>query len=241
MSEGLSVPPVPAVRSRKGPAVSVNAHGDWSPGLEKARLYEAILFDIILGTLEPMAVLEEKALARAYAGGVAGIRDALGRLALEGLVVRRPRVGTIVAPLDIVEIGHAFEVRAMLEGRAVALAAEKHRPEDVPAIATAFDGAERAIATGDFRTLLLMDHGFHRAVATATHNPRLARFIVSLLNVATRFWIWQMMRQTARDQQCDVELHRAMGRAILDRDAARAEAICLRLIGEPPGVSATRT
>ena len=139
-----------------------------------------------------------------------------------------------MAPLDISEIEHVFAVRAMLESRAVALAAGKHKQKDVAPIATAFDGAERAIAAGDLRALLLMDHGFHRAVAAATHNPPLARVLISLLNHATRFWIWQMARQLPDEQARDVVLHRAMAQAILTRDAAAAETLCLQLIGEPP-------
>ena len=218
----------------KGPANSVEPHGDWAPGLQKARLYEQILLDIILGELQPMQVLDEKSLAVRYAGGVAGVRDALGRLALEGLVMRRPRVGTIVAPLDIGEIEHAFEVRHMLEGRTAALAARNARADDVAAIVHAFDGAEAAIAAGDFRTMLAMDRAFHRAVAFATQNPTLARFVISLQNVATRFWIWEMEKQTPEDQLKDVALHRALGAAIVARDAAGAEAAAALLVGDPP-------
>lgn len=217
----------------KGPVNSVEPHGDWAPGLQKARLYEAILMDIILGELPPMQVLEEKALAARYAGGVAGIRDALGRLAIEGLVVRRPRVGTIVAPLDINEIEHAFEVRHLLEGRTAALAARNHRKEDLVAITSAFDAAEAAIAAGDLRAMLAMDHAFHRAVAFATRNPTLARFVIALQNVASRSWIWQMEKQSPEDQLRDVMLHRAMAQAIADRDPVAAEATCALLIGEP--------
>src|SRR5580698_5172785 len=116
--------PTPIAASRmKGPANSVSRDGDWSEGLQKARLYEQILLDIILGELPPMSVLDERALAARYAGGLAGVREALGRLALEGMVVRRPRVGTVVAPMDIREIEQALEVRAMLEARTAALAA----------------------------------------------------------------------------------------------------------------------
>ncbi|HZC17914.1 MAG TPA: GntR family transcriptional regulator, partial [Caulobacteraceae bacterium] len=106
----------------KGPPNSVARDGDWAAGLQKTRLYEQILLDIILGELPSMSVLDERVLATRYSGGVAGVRDALGRLALEGLVVRRPRVGTVVAPLDIGEIEQAFEVRYMLEARTAGLA-----------------------------------------------------------------------------------------------------------------------
>jgi DNA-binding GntR family transcriptional regulator len=223
-----------AARRMKGPAISVAEAGDWAPGLQKARVYEQILLDIVLGELAPMHVLDERALAARYVAGVSGVRDALGRLALEGLVVRRPRVGTVVAPLDIREIEQAFEVRYMLEGRAAALAARNAKPEDVAAITQAFDGAEAAIAAADFRALLAMDRGFHRAVAFATGNGALARFIVSLQNIATRFWIWEMEKQAPQDQLKDVSLHRALGAAIAAKDAAAAEAAALKLVGDPP-------
>ncbi|MDR3507294.1 MAG: GntR family transcriptional regulator [Caulobacteraceae bacterium] len=218
----------------KGPANSVSSDGEWAPGLQKARIYEQILLDIILGNLRPLSVLDEKALAAAYAGGVAGVRDALGRLALEGLVIRRPRVGTVVAPLDIGEIEQAFEVRYMLEARTAALAARNATPEDLAAISGAFDGAEAAIAAADFRAMLSMDRAFHKAVALATRNGPLARFIISLQNVATRFWIWEMEKQTPQDQLKDVVLHRALATAIAERDPVAAEAAASKLLGEPP-------
>lgn len=227
-------PAPPAANRMKGPTHSVARHGDWSAGLQKARLYEQILLDIILGELTPMSVLDEKALATRYAGGVAGVREALGRLALEGLVIRRPRVGTVVAPLDIREIEQAFEVRAMLEARTAGLAAKKATAEDIAAITSAFAGAEAAIEAADFRAMLAMDRHFHLAVAMATGNATLARFIVSLQNVATRFWIWEMEKQSPEDQLKDVGLHRALAAAIADHDPVRAEAAAARLVGDPP-------
>ncbi len=229
-----TTPPLPPLNGSKGPLTSVDRVGNWSTGLEKARLYEAILSDIILGLLAPMEVLDERMLAQRYSGGIAGVREALGRLAIEGLVIRRPRVGTIVAPLEVSEVEHAFEVRRMLEGRTASLAALNHREEDRAPIETAFDGAEAAIAAHDLRALLTMDHALHRSIAIATHNPMLARFIITLQNVATRFWIWQMGRQTAEEQMADVTLHRRMAHAILRRDAASAEAAASLLIGDPP-------
>ena len=81
---------------------------EWSPRLLKSRLYQRILVDIIIGTLAPGEQLDENALAKRYGGGLAGIREALARLALEGLVVRRARVGTSVAPVAIAGAREAF-------------------------------------------------------------------------------------------------------------------------------------
>ena len=218
----------------KGPSNAVAPDGAWSVGLQKARVYEQILLDIILGDLAPMTVLDERTLALSYSAGVAGVREALNRLALEGMVIRRPRVGTIVAPLDISEVEHAFEVRHMLEARTAALAARNATAQDIDALTTAFDGAEAAIAAADFRGMLAMDRAFHRAVALATKNSTLARFIISLQNVATRFWIWRMEQQSPEDQLHDVTLHRALASAIASRDPSAAEAAASKLVGDPP-------
>jgi DNA-binding GntR family transcriptional regulator len=208
--------------------------GDWSPGLQKAKTYEQLLLDIILGVLPPGGLIDERKLAARYDVGLAGVREALGRLALEGLVVRRPRIGTMVAPLDLREIEQAFEVRHLLEARSAGLAARNARASDVAAITQAFDGAEAAIAAGDFRAMLAMDRAFHRAVAYATQNPTLARYLISLQNIATRFWIYAMERQDPQAQLADVALHRAVAAAIAARDPVGAEAAMARIVGDPP-------
>ena len=229
-----SAPLLQVTSGRKGPDASVSPDGDWSQGLLKARIYEQLLLDIILGELRPLGVLDEKALAARYAAGLSGVREALGRLALEGLVLRRPRVGTVVAPLDIREIEQAFQVRHMLEARTAAPAAQKASAADIAAISTAFDGAEAAIAAADFRAMLAMDRVFHRAIAAATQNPLLGRYVISLQNIATRFWVYDMEKQTPDEQLADVELPRLLARAIAARDPAAAEADAARLVGDPP-------
>ena len=95
--------PAAAGRETQGEGI-IAATGEWSPELQKARAYEQILLDIILGELAPGARLDEQALTRRYNTGLAGVRDALGRLALEGMVVRRSRAGTTVSPLDLVDL-----------------------------------------------------------------------------------------------------------------------------------------
>jgi DNA-binding GntR family transcriptional regulator len=207
---------------------------DWDPGLQKAKTYEQMLLDIILGELAPGAPVDERMLAQRYGVGLAGVREALARLSLEGLVVRRPRVGTVVAPLDLKEIEQAFEVRHLLEARSAGLAARNATPADITAITSAFEGAEDAIAAGDHRATLAMDRAFHRAVAYATQNPTLARYLVTLQNIAVRFWINAMERQTPAEQLADVALHRAIAAAIAARDPQAAEAAMSEVVGDPP-------
>src|ERR1700760_509342 len=118
---------------------------EWSPTLLKSRLYGQLLVDIIVGRLAPGERLDEQALTRRYGGGLAGIREALARLALEGLVQRRARVGTIVSPLDLMDARDAFEARALIEVECARLAALKAGPDEIAVIRDTLADGEEAV------------------------------------------------------------------------------------------------
>src|ERR1700761_5524373 len=133
---------------------------EWSPRLLKSRLYQRILVDIIIGTLAPGEQLDENALAKRYGGGLAGIREALARLALEGLVVRRARVGTSVAPLDIMGAREAFAERQLIEVHCAGLAATQASDAEIAAIRATMADGEQAVADNDSAALAAMDEAF---------------------------------------------------------------------------------
>lgn len=214
--------------------------GDWPAHLRKAKVYEQILIDIVLGELAPGMRLDESALVQRYGAGLAGVRDALGRLALEGLVVRRTRVGTLVSGLDLHEIHQTFVVRQALEGKAAALAASNADQSQINAVSTAFDGAETAIAHRDFRALVGMDQAFHKAVAHASGNRVLAAKLASLQAIAARYWMFSLDGLSQADTLVDVANHRAVVCAIARRDPDAAEAAMLKTIGPPDGAALSK-
>ena len=215
--------------ARRGPATPSY---DWMPELRKANAYEQILLDIIVGAQAPGERLDEQALIKRYKSGLAGVRDALGRLALEGLVVRRPRFGTTVAPLEIVEVRQAFEARALIEPQCAALAATHRTPDDIEALRRAFDGAQKAIAKRDYRALVAMDQRFHAAVARASRNPTLARILIPLQHKAARFWVFAMVENSEETSMADVERHQAVTRCIARGDVEGARAASLEALGD---------
>jgi DNA-binding GntR family transcriptional regulator len=204
---------------------------EWSPDLMKARVYERVLLDIILGALPPGSRLDEQDLARRYDAGLAGVREALGRLALEGLVVRRARAGTTVAPLDLLEVRQAVDARRLIEPHCAALAASNAVPEDIARLRSAFTGAEEAIRTRDAVALVRMDQQFHEAIARASRNITLARILVPLQHKAARFWVWSMGNDSETVLLEEIARHRAVVDAIADRDPERARTAVLRTLG----------
>jgi len=207
---------------------------DWSPTLLKSQAYEQILLDIIAGVLEPGERVEEQVLVTRYQCGLAGVRDALARLSLEGLVQRRPRVGTTVAPLDILQVKQAFEARYLIEPHCAGLAAVHATRSEIAEIRSAFDDAEAMLARKDFRALVSMDQAFHMAVAAASHNLELARVVVTLHHKAARFWIYSMPSRSRQEWLADVTMHREVAKAIEARDVGRAQKAMLAVLGDFP-------
>jgi DNA-binding GntR family transcriptional regulator len=205
--------------------------GGWAPELQKSRVYEQILLDIILGELPAGGRLDEQALARRYEAGLAGVRDALGRLALEGLVLRRARSGTTVSPIDLVEVREAYEARRLIEPHCAALAATNASESDIEALRHAFDGGEAAVRARDSRALVAIDQKFHAAIARASRNPTLAQIVIPLQHKAARFWIFSMIEDTEEERLAEIAGHRAVVDCIARRDPEAARAAMLDILG----------
>jgi DNA-binding GntR family transcriptional regulator len=204
--------------------------GVWPRNLQKAQVYEQILMDVILGHLPAGARLEERSLARRYGAGLAGVRSALNRLALEELVVRKAREATIVRTLDLGEIRQTFEVRQLLEPHCAAVAAQRACHADVEALRRAFDGAPEALAIGDRKSVVLMDLRFHARLARSGANCVLASLLIGLQRKAARFWA-HVLASSASDQNLsEIVEHLEIVEAIARRDPDGARAAMLRVL-----------
>ena len=216
------------------PRANDNRLDEWSPQLLKSRLYGQLLIDIIVGRLAPGERLDEQMLAERYGGGLAGIREALARLSLEGLVLRRARVGTMVAPLDLMEAREAFAARALVEVECAGLAARLATDADIAAIRATLDDGEAAIAKNDARALAVMDEAFHVAVASASHNRVLAKMVMTLHHQTARFWLVTMREPSLEESRLALGQHRALADAIAAHDPARAEGAMREALGDFP-------
>lgn len=207
---------------------------DWAPELQKTKVYERILLDVILGELPAGARLDEQSLAAHYQTGLAGVRDALGRLALEGLVIRRARSGTMVAPLDLVELRQGYEARVLIEPHCAQLAARNATRAEAQAMYDVFEGGEAAAKTCDLPALVSMDLRFHAAVARASGNLALARILIPLQHKAARFWVFSFNGASEQELLDEIEEHREVARVIGGRDAEASRQAMLRILNVQP-------
>src|SRR5437879_12658694 len=89
------------------------------------RVYEHLREEILSEHLEPGAELQEVALSEELGVSRGPIREAIGRLAAEGLVTVRPRRGALDRSLSKDEFLELYQVREALEVMAARLAVRK--------------------------------------------------------------------------------------------------------------------
>ncbi|MGI5183720.1 GntR family transcriptional regulator [Dactylosporangium sp. CA-152071] len=144
-------------------------------GLLSEQIYDAIRADITVGALTPGERLVEAELARSFGVSQAPVRDALRRLAHEGLVLQLPRRGTYVAEISDDQARRSYLVREALE----AVAAREfcaHAPDDATdALKVCVDRMFDASRAGDLNAVIDADVAFHRAVFELSGNPLLPR------------------------------------------------------------------
>jgi DNA-binding GntR family transcriptional regulator len=151
------------------------------------------------------------------------VREALRRLALEGLIVVYPRRGTFASSVNITSLSDISDVRAQLEPHAAARAAR---------LADAGDRAELRGLLAELEdepssqtALIELDARVHRFVHRCSRNPYLARDLDRYLNMSIR--IWYVTFDRLPPMRDPVGEHRALLQAIADGDPEAARRVAL--------------
>jgi DNA-binding GntR family transcriptional regulator len=185
---------------------------------EKA--YVAIRRLIVTLELGPGSVINERELVEQLGIGRTPVREALRRLAQEGLVEVYPRRGMFVTDVDVRKLALVSEVRAALEPEAARLAAERATDAERAELRELLDELDAAGA--DDHALMALDERIHRAVYRCARNDLLATTLEQYYVLALRIWTIALDRQHELNDA--VQGHRALLEAIHDGDGERAAA-----------------
>jgi DNA-binding GntR family transcriptional regulator len=178
--------------------------------------------------LAPGEFLSEQVLAETVGLGRTPIREALQRLAREGLVTILPRRGVQVAPIDAREQLLVVEVRRELERLISRSAAARATSEQRISFAAIADGLDRAGRANDALEFLRLDRELNLLMLDAAHNTFAVRTMQLLAGLSRRYW-YQHHRDAADLPLC-ARLHAAQARAVAagDPEAAAAASYALR-------------
>jgi GntR family transcriptional repressor for pyruvate dehydrogenase complex len=192
---------------------------------------------IVSGELGPGDRLPREAdLARRLGLSRSSLREAVRALSLMRILDVRQGDGTYVTSLEpsllldalsfVVDLHHddslphLLEARRVLEGEAAGLAALRAQPEELAALKDVLDAMPGCRAVEE---LVENDIAFHRAIASASANPVIAKLLDSLSGPTVRARIWRGIAEAGAIDRTIAE-HRAIYQA-LERgraDLARA-------------------
>jgi DNA-binding GntR family transcriptional regulator len=196
------------------------------------QVYQALRERIVTLGLEPGARLIERDLAAEFEVSRIPLREALQRLANDGLVTTVPGQGSIVTVPTPKDIEDLLDVRAGLEPLAARLAAAGAGPEALARL------RECVRPQSDPEALTEANAAFHREITAAANNPLLAQIMEPL--EARMRWLFHLSVERDPDQQ-RLE-HAELLEALEAADPDRAAAIALAHIedGRGPTLEATR-
>lgn len=127
--------------------------------------------------LPPGTLLSEFALADRLGIGRTPIREALQRLALDGLVLVIRRRGILVSEINLQTQLRLLEMRRVVEQLMARLAAERARPEERAAFADIAAKMLVAATKSDDISFMRLDRSFNQLVASTCRNDFAARSI----------------------------------------------------------------
>lgn len=195
----------------------------FSGGQSLAReLYERLRIEISNGTLRPNERLVESQLASSYSVSRTPVREALHRLAVDGLVEETGR-GATVRAISAKELADISAVRESLEAMAAGLAATHRSQTEMLTLRHILTALQEATPEGDPARLTELSEVMHQTIANASRNDYLAE---QLLHLQRLIHLRQetSLRQVSRQVAAMAE-HEAIVDALERQDAEAAQTL----------------
>lgn len=182
------------------------------------KAYDLIRSAILSGDFSPGRRLKEEELTTLCEVSRTPVREALRRLAVEGLVVVTPNAGAQVSAISPEELAEIYALRAMIESHAAERAASRVTDRDLGRLRELVAQMEYALsldARGFSREFTLANSEFHRIILEAAMSPR--------LSAMSAFVIELPLTRRTLDRYSPHDLTRSMGhhRELIDALRAR--------------------
>jgi len=146
------------------------------------RIFRHVQEAIMTGTLAPGERIHADALARQFKVSHIPVREALTHLEAVGLIVQERHKGARVIELSQDDIRHIFEIRKILEGLAVRLAAANINEQEKKRLQSLVDEIGEAAKAKDFLRMDNADQEFHQTIWRISGNPYLYNILLTLLS-----------------------------------------------------------
>lgn len=153
-----------------------------------AKAYRTLEHMIVTLELAPASFVTEGALIERLGLGRTPVREAIQRLAWEGLLDVRPRAGIAIAPLHPGDWLRVLDARRGVEVVLARSAARFVTREAADLFHDAALAMQKAVIAGNVLAFIQADKALDEALALAADNPFAARLAAPLQTHSRRFW-----------------------------------------------------
>lgn len=196
--------------------------------LLREKIHDELRADMISCRLAPGTEIREAELALRFGVSKSPVRDALMRLEREGLVITLPRQGYRVAPVSVADVEDMFDLRDALERACIARIVKRASDEELAAL-DRFRVYEGSRWDGGF---VAYNREFHHTLARISGSRRMRDHVIELIDQMDRAVQLSLSSLKRGDPQEFVDEHCALIDALQARDAARAQRIAGRHVGD---------
>jgi DNA-binding GntR family transcriptional regulator len=183
-------------------------------------IYESLREMIASGLLVTGSRIDERAISEQLGVSRTPLREAIAKLAKEGLVEQRPYRGNFVRAFSPRQVNDLYETRMVLEGLATRRAVTNLTDEGLAELTQILDDIQAALAQRDMAAFSVADQRFHSTIARFSGNETV---IESLERLRAQVQLVRMaanrdpdlVERTARERP-------AILAALRERDADRA-------------------
>lgn len=199
------------------------------------KIYNHLRTKLLAGELPPGARLDYKKISTEMGVSTTPVREAMGKLASEGLVDLVPRAGAIVRKLGAQEAVQLYGVREAIETYAAVKAAEKisearlQQLESLLAkmrglITKSFSPTAKLMTGENLSEFLQSDLAFHMTIIEAAGNPRLSKLAGDSHIHSRIFGVERFGHNQELMEEAD-QIHHSIFDALKQHDAARASSL----------------
>jgi DNA-binding GntR family transcriptional regulator len=186
-------------------------------------VYDLLRDEILDLVLPPGSPIDEAQLAERFKMSRTPIREALVRLAGEGLIDTLPNRSTMVSNIDFINMNTYFDALVLMYRVTTRLAAQHHRTEDLQAIRARQAEFAAAVEAQDALAMIATNAALHLAIAEAGRNSYFTGLFKRLLDEGRRILRLYYQSYDDRLPQRFVDEHEDMIAAIAARDADEAD------------------
>ncbi len=200
-----------------------NAQSERRRGSGVQHVYDLLRDEILSLALPPGTPVDEVQLAERFGMSRTPIREALVRLASDGLVETLPNRSTLISSIDVLNLSSFFDALTLMYRVTTRLAARHHQPEDLVVIRKHQAEFAEAVISHDALAMISTNREFHAAIATAGRNPYYTSLFVRLLDDGRR--LLRLYYRSFNDHLPEqyVHEHEEMVEAIASGDVDRAD------------------